>query len=72
MITASKIMVHAYWHILEDYPPKDGEYVVCFLTDNGEYGWPDIWSFERGEWQPCLGLNHDDQPTHWCNLPMPK
>ena len=68
----TKQMVHAHWHIIEDFPPKDGEYLVCFMTDDGYYGWPDIWSFSKGEWEPVLGLNHEDQPTHWCNLPMPK
>jgi hypothetical protein len=66
-------MVHAYWHILEDYPSEDGDYVVCFLTDEGDYGWPEIWRFERKEgWQPVFGQDYQDQPTHWCRLPMPK
>jgi hypothetical protein len=69
----TKQMVHAHWMILEDYPSKDGEYVVCFLTSDGEYGYPDIWEFTaRDGWQPVFGTDHNDQPTHWCNLPMPK
>ena len=71
--TLTKQMVHAYWHILEDYPSKDGEYVVVFQTDTGDYGWPDVWEFTAREgWQPLFGLDHESQPTHWCNLPMPK
>ena len=66
-------MVHAHWMILEDYPTKDGEYVVCFQKDNGDYGWPDIWEFtQRNGWEPLFGTDHASQPTHWCNLPMPK
>jgi hypothetical protein len=71
--TLTKQMVHAHWMILEDYPSKDGEYVVCFQTDNGTYGWLDVWEFTAREgWQPLLGLNHEDQPAFWCNLPLPK
>jgi hypothetical protein len=71
--TLTKQMVHAYWHILEDYPTKDGEYVVCFHTDDGTFGYPDVWEFSaRDGWQPLFGLSHETQPTHWCNLPMPK
>lgn len=66
-------MVHAHWTILEDYPTRDGEYVVCFLTNDGTYGHPDIWEFTaRDGWVPVFGSDHTDQPTHWCNLPMPK
>ena len=71
--TMTKQMIHAYWHILEDYPSKDGEYFVVFRTEDGNYGYPDVWEFTaRDGWQPLFGLNHEDQPTHWCNLPMPK
>jgi len=71
--TLTKQMVHAYWQILEDYPSKDGEYVVCFQTDNGSFGWPDVWEFTvRNGWEPVYGTDHVDQPSHWCNLPMPK
>ena len=71
--TLTKQMVHAHWMILEDYPTKDGDYVVCFQTDDGTYGWPDVWEFTaRVGWQPLFGQDHDVQPTHWCNLPMPK
>ena len=71
--TLTKQMVHAHWMILEDYPSKDGMYVVCFLTDDGTYGWPDVWEFTaRYGWEPQFEVEHDSQPTHWCNLPMPK
>jgi len=71
--TLTKQMVHAYWMILEDYPSKDGEYVVCFQIDDGRYDWLDVWEFTaRDGWQPLLVLTHDNQPTHWCNLPMPR
>jgi hypothetical protein len=71
--TLTKQLVHAYWHILEDFPSKDGEYVVVFATDDGTFGYPDVWEFTaRDGWQPLFGIGHEHQPTHWCNLPMPK
>ena len=38
MATITRQLVHAHWQILEAYPPKDGEYVVCFLTDDANTG----------------------------------
>lgn len=71
--TLTKQLVHAHWHILEDFPSKDGEYVVCFVTDDGSFGWPDIWHFTNREgWEPVFGYEHAEPPTHWCDLPMPK
>jgi hypothetical protein len=73
MTTLTKQQVKANWHILEDYPTRDDDYVVCFLTPDGEYGWPDIWYFSaRGGWEPVSGVDHDGQPTHWCELPFPR
>jgi len=74
MITLAKQMVHAHWLILEDYPPRDGEYVVAFETDDGSYGWLDIWEFTAVDgWVPILDFAaHTQQPVFWCNLPMPK
>jgi hypothetical protein len=73
MTTLTKQLVHAHWHILEDWPKKDGEYVVCFMKDNGDYGWPDVWEFSaRNGWEPLFGQDHSAQPTHWCDLPMPR
>jgi hypothetical protein len=73
MTTLTKQMVHAYWHILEDYPTKDGDYVVVFQKIDGSIGWPETWEYTSMDgWQP-IGVNiPDEHPTHWCNLPMPK
>lgn len=72
MSTLTMQQVKAYWRILEDFPTKDGEYVVCFLKDNGDYGWPEIWEFSSREgWNPVFGEGNV-QPSHWCELPMPR
>ena len=71
--TLTKQMVHAYWHILEDYPSQEGEYVVCFNDKNfpGEF-YLDIWEFtDRDGWQPIRVEDNPDYPDHWCKLPMP-
>jgi hypothetical protein len=73
MTTLTKQLVHAHWHILEDWPKKNGDYIVCFLTDSGEYGWPDVWYFSAREgWEPVTGQDPGEQPSHWCDLPMPR
>lgn len=73
MSTLTMQQVKAYWRIIEDFPKKDGEYLVCFLKDNNDYGWPDIWEYTTREgWEPLFGQNHANQPTHWCELPMPR
>lgn len=72
MTTLTMQQVKAYWRILEDYPTRDGEYVVCYQKDSGEYGWPDIWEFTaKNGWSPMFSEDNL-QPTHWCELPMPR
>lgn len=73
MMTLTKQQVKANWTIFEDFPSQDGEYIVCFLTDDGTYGWPDIWEYtQRKGWEPVFGTDHVIQPTYWCDLPMPR
>jgi hypothetical protein len=69
----NKQMITAHWRILEDFPSHDGEYVVVFQKDNGDYGWPEIWEFRaRDGWEPIFGQEHVSQPSYWVDLPMPK
>lgn len=73
MTTLTKETVKATWRITEDYPTVDGEYVVCFSTADGDYGYPDIWFFGvKTGWEPVYGGEHESQPTHWCSLPFPR
>lgn len=73
METMTKQQVKTNWLILEDYPTRDGEYVVCFMTCDGTYGWPDIWFFgAKTGWEPVYGSDYETEPTHWCDLPMPR
>jgi len=72
MSTLTMQQVKAYWRIIEDFPTKDGEYVVCFQKDNGDFGWPEIWEYTaRNGWNAVFGEEHS-QPSHWCELPMPR
>lgn len=72
-LTRNGTLVHAYWHIIEDFPTQEGEYVVSFPDthfDNGYY--LDVWEFtDRDGWQPIRVEQNPDYPTHWCKLPMP-
>ena len=73
MTTLTKQLVKANWHIIEDYPPRDGDYVVCFQTADGSYGDLDIWTFNvKMGWEPLFGYTPDGEPAFWIDLPMPK
>ena len=60
-----------HWRLAEDFPPTDGEYICCFLTKDGEYGWPEPMLFEKGEWLPVMGTD-GAAPAYWTQMPMPK
>ncbi len=73
MTTLIRETVKAVWHITEDYPAVDGDYLVCFLKTDGNYGWPEVWSFTAREgWDCGFDVMPDGWPTHWCNIPMPR
>ena len=57
---------------MADYPSRDGDYVVVFPLSDGSYGDPDIWSFEKGAWEPLFGYTPDAEPAYWIDLPFPK
>ena len=57
---------------MEDYPPKDGDYMVVFRTEAGDIGDPDIWSFSKGTWEPLFGYTPDGEPEYWLDIQMPK
>lgn len=69
----NKQQIVAHWRILEDYPSNDGEYVVVFQKDSGDFGWVDVWEFSsRYSWEPIYGQDHGQQPVYWIDLPMPR
>jgi len=61
-----------HWKIMADYPLKDGAYVVVFRLDDGSIGDPDIWSFQKGVWEPLFGYTPDGEPEYWLDIRMPK
>ena len=71
MSTLTRQNIKADWKILEDYPTKDGDYVVVFRTDDG-YGDLDVWTFYKGSWEPLHGYTPDGVPAFWVELPMPR
>jgi hypothetical protein len=62
----------AHWKIMADFPPRDGTYVVVFRLDDGGIGDPDVWSFDRGEWEPLYGYTPDSEPEYWLDIQIPK
>ena len=71
MTTLTKQQVKADWKILADFPARDGDYVVAFPVDDG-YGDLDVWTFNRGVWEPLMGYTPDGEPAFWIDLPMPR
>ena len=61
-----------HWKIMADFPSRDGDFMVVFRTENGDLGDPDIWAFERGEWEPLFGYTPDKEPEYWLDIQMPK
>ena len=62
----------AHWKIMADYPPRDGDYMVVSRTESGDIGNPDIWSFEKGSWEPLFGYTSGSEPEYWLDVQMPK
>ena len=61
-----------HWKIMADYPSRDDLYVVVFRTEDGDIGDPDIWSFQKGVWEPLFGYTPDGEPEYWLDIQMPK
>ena len=73
MITATKQQAMGYWKILEDFPPRDGEFLVVFQTEDGSYGYPEIWEFTaKNSWQPVFGDDASDSPVYYLDIPPPQ
>lgn len=69
---ANGTMVKAYWHIAEDYPTREGEYVVTIENSEGEI-YLDVWEFTNADgWLPLITSAGASYPKHWCDLPVPQ
>ena len=60
-----------HWRMVEDFPTKDGEYIVCHEMRDGTYGDPCWLTFEKGEWSVHEWGDHI-QPAYWTDLPLPR
>jgi hypothetical protein len=71
MTTLTRQQIKADWRIIEDFPPRDGQYLVCFLDDDTlKYTDYDLWWFIRGEWSPLEGATYET-PAFWIDVPSP-
>lgn len=62
--------VRATWKLIEDYPSKDGFYIVAFENSSGEFDTAncEIWEFVSGSWD----AEDNDFPVFYLdNLTMP-
>lgn len=73
MITATKQQATGYWKILEDYPSRDGEFLVVYKTEKGSYGYPEIWEFTaKTGWQPVLSDDFAESPVYYLDIQPPQ
>lgn len=64
--------IRATWKLIEDYPTKDGFYLVAFENSSGEFELLDcaIWEFAENSW---FSLDDDDRfPVFYTDVPMPR
>jgi hypothetical protein len=72
MATLTKQNVRADWRIIEDFPSRDGQYLVCFLDDaTNKYTDYDLFWFIKGEWKPGLDEVPYETPAYWIDVPSP-
>jgi hypothetical protein len=64
--------IRATWKLMEDYPSRDGYYLVAFENSDGEFDLLDteVWEFD-GTWYSVDGTR-DDFPSFYIDLAMPK
>lgn len=64
--------IRATWKLMEDYPTKDGYYLVAFESSEGDFNIADVevWGFD-GDWYSLDGLN-DSFPAYYIDLAMPR
>lgn len=65
--------IRAYWKLTEDFPTKDGYYLVAFENSSGEYELADceVWEFSSGSWYG-LDSNREEFPAFYIDIPMPR
>lgn len=65
--------IRATWKLIEDYPSKDGFYLVSFENSSGEFELIDckVWEFSSGSW---YSLDEEDEefPSFYIDVPMPR
>lgn len=69
--------IRGIWKLLEDFPTKDGRYLVAFMGSDGEFNILDteVWEF-LGSWAPyASGSQYEykgEYPVYYLDLVMPK
>lgn len=66
--------VRANWKLIEDFPPKDGHYLVAFENSSGEFVMEDceVWEFRSTEWLVANNSSNESFPSFYIDLTMPK
>lgn len=65
--------IRATWKLIEDYPARDGFYLVAFENSSGEFELIDseVWEFSSGSWYSVDGKTNEF-PTFYIDIPMPR
>lgn len=69
--------IRGIWKLLEDFPTRNGQYLVAFRGSDGEFSILDteVWDFS-GSWAPYLSESYNDYtgeyPVYYLDLVMPK
>jgi hypothetical protein len=65
--------IRATWKLIEDYPTKDGFYLVAFENSSGDFELIDceVWEFSAGSWYSVDG-EEDSFPMFYTDIPMPR
>jgi hypothetical protein len=67
-----------FWKIAEDYPTKDGCYIVALPASDGSYYTEDcdVWEFRSGAWYSLPDSRFQDEevgfPDFYLEVPMPR
>jgi hypothetical protein len=70
--------IKAFWKIAEDFPSRNGLFLVAFQDRQGNFDIADcdVWEFLGGEWRSLPDSRVRDSvvglPTYYLDLPMPK
>jgi hypothetical protein len=59
-----------HWRLIEDFPAKSGEYLICYKLRDGSYGDLDWLYYSAKEGWDDTGI--PEFPSFWTEIPLPR